>query len=187
MERNRFTTLMLITCLGAALFAWSHAQFKARQTVASAIPQLARDDDTSLTLAGTIVPAITTPIIRRNWNLAVPLNIWVKRGDVIGIEETQTAPAEMDSARQELKDAGIAERRASDGLRQAEEELGASRAGNMGSRQAQVSTAGFDYNAAVTGREPVASIGTDEWEAKAQEAQAELPEARTRRKAAPTR
>jgi len=31
---------------------------------------------------------------RRNWNLAIPLNTWVKRGDVIGIAESQAAPTD---------------------------------------------------------------------------------------------
>lgn len=175
-----------MTCLGTALFAWSHAQFKARKAVASASRQLGRDDDTSLTLAGTVVPAITTPIIRQNWNLAVPLNTWVKRGDVIGVAESEADSAETDSARQELRDARLAERKAIDGVRQAEQELGASQAqaGNMEGQEARAETAGFDYNAGVTERGSAASIGTDEWEARAQEAQAELRETKTRRDAA---
>jgi multidrug resistance efflux pump len=194
MKPNRWMTLILITSLGTALFAWSHAQVKARKAV-----RLVPEEDTSLTLTGTIVPAITTPISRRNWNLAIPLNTWVKRGDVIGIAESQAAPTDRDSARQELADARAAERRAIDGVRQAGQELGASQeqAGSMEEREARAETAGPDTNAAVRGREAAetaadsipsnlaaVSIETDEWEAKAQEAQAELRKARTRRDAA---
>ena len=84
MKLNRWMALILMTSLGAALFVWSHAQTKAYKSVNAAPTQLLRDEDTGLILPGTVFPMITTPIVGRNLNLAVPLNVWVKQGEVIG-------------------------------------------------------------------------------------------------------
>jgi membrane fusion protein (multidrug efflux system) len=146
MKLKRSISLILMTSVAAALFAWSHAQSKARKAVASASRQLAQDDNPGLILTGTIVPMITTPINGQNLNLAVPLNTWVKRGEVIGTAEPQTDRGEMDSARQELEEAISAERRAEDGIRQVEEELGTLQAqvSSMDSQNALAQTAEFD-------------------------------------------
>lgn len=219
MKLKRSMALILMTGCAAAIFAWSHAESKARKAAASASRQLVPADDASLILAGTIGPAITTPIIGRNWNLTVPLNTWVNRGDVIGTEESQPAPGEMHSARQELEEARSAEQRAEDEVRQAEEELVTiqEQASSIESQEARAETtefdaereferrdillrsgltSRFDYNTAVTARASAeaavesissnlaeTSVETDEWEAKAQAAQADLREATTRRNA----
>jgi multidrug resistance efflux pump len=66
---------------------------------------------------------ITTPIVGRHSNLAVPLNTWVQRGEVIGTTESQNDPGDRDRAWQEVEEARFAERRAQDEIRQNEEEL----------------------------------------------------------------
>jgi multidrug resistance efflux pump len=151
MKLKRLTTIILMASLGTALFAWNHVhakahRAKAHKTVVSVSRQLVHDDDTGLLLAGTIVPLITTPIMGRNLNLEVPLNTWVRRGDVIGTAVPQPAPGEMDSARQEIEKASSAQRRAERRIRHAEEELGALRArvGGMDNREALAETAEFD-------------------------------------------
>ncbi len=216
MKLNRSMALILMTFLGTAVFAWNHAQSKAHKAIAPASRQLAQAHNTGLILTGTIVPMITTPIVSRNLNLAVPLNTWVERGEVIGTEDLQTDTGEMDRARQELMDARSAERRARDRVRQVEEELRTVQvqAGDMDAQEARAKTARFDenrrfeerdttfrfgqnYSSTVTARDSAETavdslrsslvtlpIKTDELEAKAIEAQAELSEARTRRNAA---
>jgi multidrug resistance efflux pump len=146
MKLNRSIALVLMTSVAVAIFAWSLAHSRARKAVASASRQLAPDDNPGLVLAGTIIPAITTPIIGRNLNLAIPLNTWVERGEVIGTAESQTDRGEMDSARQELEEATSAERMAEDGIRQAEEELGTlrSQVTSMDGQESVAETAEFD-------------------------------------------
>ena len=220
MKLKRSMAIVLMTCGAAAIFAWSHAESRARKAAAPASRQLVPADDTSLILAGTIGPATTTPISGRNWNLAVPLNTWVYRGEAIGTEESQPAPGEMNSARHDLEDARLAELKAEDEVRQAEEALVTiqEQVSSMVTQKARAQaaefdaerelerrdtllrsglTSQFDYNTAVSARASAeeavdsissklaeTSIETDEWEAKAQAAQADLREAATRRNAA---
>jgi hypothetical protein len=91
MELKRSTALVLMASLGAVLFAWSHAQSKAYTAVASTSREAVQNRDTNLILAGAPVPMVTTPIIGRNLNLAVPLYEPVTQGEVIGtgMEEPQ--------------------------------------------------------------------------------------------------
>lgn len=220
MRLKRLMALILMTSLGSALLAWNHAHSKAHKAVPAASRELVQDDDTGLILAGTLVPMITTPIVGRNLNLAVPLSTWVNRGEVIGTAEAPTAPGQMNSAWQELEEAISVERSAEDRLHQIEEGLGALRAqaGSMGGQEALAATAEFDaerelerrdtlfrsgltssvdHDTAVTARDSAeaaanslrsnlisAAVEIDDWEAKAQEAQAELGEATARRNAA---
>jgi membrane fusion protein, multidrug efflux system len=219
MKLKRLTTLILLTSLGTALFAWSHVHAKAHRAAVSASRQLVHHDGTGLLLAGAIGPMITTPIMGRNLNLVVPLNTWVRRGDVIGTAVPQP-PGEAGSAPQELQEAISAERRAQDRIRQIEEDLGTLRArvGSMDDREVLAETAAFDaereseqrhtllrsgftpdlkYDEAATARDSaeaavdsirlnaaVSALAMDDWEAEAQDAQAELDQATMRRHAA---
>ena len=219
MKLKRSMAIVLMACCAAAIFAWSH-ESRARKAAAPASRQPVRADNTSLILAGTIGPATTTPVTGRIWNLTVPLNTWVYRGEAIGTEESQPAPGEMNSARHDLEDARLAELRAEDEVRQAEEALVTiqEQVSSMVTQKARTQAAEFDaerelerldtllrsgltsqfnYNTAASARasaeEAVDSISsklaetlieTDEWEAKAQAAQADLREATARRNAA---
>src|SRR6478609_3935966 len=98
MKLNRWMTLILMTSLGVAMFVWSHAQRKAYKSVNAAPTKLLRSEDTGLILQGTVLPMITTPIVGRDLNLAVPLNAWVKRGDVIGTVQSQVDPGDRERA-----------------------------------------------------------------------------------------
>jgi hypothetical protein len=220
MKLTRLMALILLTSLGTALFALSHAHSKAHKAVAAASRELVQNNDTGLILAGTVVPMITTPIIRQDFHLAVPLDSWVERGEVIGTAESPTAPWEMDSAWQEVGEAISVERRAEDRVRQVEEELGRmqAQAGNMDGQEVRAEsakldaerelerrdtffrfglTSSVDFDTAVMARDSAeaavesmrsnlaaAAIDTDEREAEAQEAKAELREATTSRSAA---
>lgn len=146
MKFKRSMAIILMTSCGAAVFAWSHAESRARKAVASANRQVVWDEDANLILAGTIGPAVTTPIIGRIWNLAVPLNTWVKRGQVVGTEASEATAAGMDSARQELEEARSAEQRAEREVRQAEEDLNAMQmqTSNMDTQEARAETAEVD-------------------------------------------
>jgi multidrug resistance efflux pump len=217
MKLKRWMAIILMTSCAAAVFAWSHAESRARKAVASASRQVVRDEEANLILAGTIGPADTTPIVGRIWNLAVPLNTWVKRGQVVGTEASEATAGEMDSARQELEEARSAEQSAGGEVRQAEEELNAMQmqTSNLDTQEARAKTAEvdaerefgqresllrsglasqLDYSEAVTVRasaeaavDSISShlaeiaVETDELEAKAQAAQADLREATMRR------
>jgi multidrug resistance efflux pump len=135
--------LMLMTSLGAALFVWSHARTKAYKSVNAAPTKLLRN---GLILPGTVFPMITTPIVGGNLNLAVPLNVWVKQGEVIGTVQSQVDPGDRERAWQELEEARSAEQRAEDEVRQAEEELSTvqTQVSSMDREEAAADTAKFD-------------------------------------------
>jgi multidrug efflux pump subunit AcrA (membrane-fusion protein) len=143
MKLNRWMALMLMTSLGAALFVWSHARTKAYKSVNAAPTKLLRN---GLILPGTVFPMITTPIVGRDLNLAVPLNVWVKQGDVIGTVQSQVDPGNRERAWQELEEARTAEQRAEDEVRQAEEELSTvqTQVSSMDREEAAADTAKFD-------------------------------------------
>ena len=84
MKLNRWMALIFMTSLGAALVVWNHGETRDYKSINAAPIQLLRDEDTGVILTGTLFPMITTPIVGRNLNLAVPLNVWVKQGEVIG-------------------------------------------------------------------------------------------------------
>ena len=146
MKLNRWMALILMTSLGVAMFVWSHAQTKAYKSVNAAPTQPLRDEDTGLILPGTVFPMITTPIVGGNLNLAVPLNVWVKQGDVIGTVQSQVDPGDRERAWQELEEARSAEQRAEDEIRQAEEELSTlqTQVSSMDREEAAADTAKFD-------------------------------------------
>ena len=163
---------------------------------------------------------ITTPIVGRNLNLAVPLNAWVKHGEVIGTAASEVDPGDRERAWQELGEARSAEQRAEDEIRRAEEELSTlqTQVSSMDREEAAADTAKFeaereferqdamlrsgltsrfDYTAAATARNSSeaaiysiradvaeSAIAIDEWQAKAQEAEAALRDATMRRNAA---
>ena len=119
---------------------------EAYKSVNAAPTQPLRDEDTGLILPGTVFPMITTPIVGRNLNLAVPLNVWVKQGDVIGTVQSQVDPGDRERAWQELEEARSAEQRAEDEVRQAEEELSTlqTQVSSMDREEAAADTAKFD-------------------------------------------
>lgn len=187
MKLSRSVALILMTCCAAAVFAWSHADSRARKAVAGAGRKVVENSDGSLVLAGTIGPAIMTPVIGRNWDLTGPSNTGVDPSEAVGAQESRARSVEMDSARQELDAARSAEQRAEDEVRQAEEDLGTiqNQASSMDSEKARAEiaevdaereferrdallrtglTSRFDYDTAVTVRESaeeaVDSIGS---------------------------
>ncbi len=176
MKWNRLMALALVMSLGAALFVWRHAQAKAHKVVTAALIQPVPDGNPSLTLTGILFPVITTPLSGRHVNLAVPLNTWVKQGEVIGTAESQTDPGERDRAWQEVMAARSAEQIAQDEIREDEEQLCTlqSQAGRMDREEVAAEVAEsdaqrdyerqntlfrsglasrFDYNAAATARD----------------------------------
>src|SRR5262245_39537251 len=102
MKLNRWMALILMTSLGAGVFVWSHTRTNTYKSVNAAPIQTPRGEDTGLILTGTVLPMITTPIAGRNLKLAVPLNVWVKRGDVIGTVQSQVDPGDRERAWREL-------------------------------------------------------------------------------------
>jgi multidrug resistance efflux pump len=143
MKAKRSLALILMTSCAAAVFAWSHVESKAHKISATAGRPVARQDATNLILAGTIGPAITTPIVGRIWNLVVPLNTWVQRGEVIGNEAAQAAAGEREGAWHELEEARSVEQRAEAEVRQAEVELNAMQmqTSNMDTQEARAERA----------------------------------------------
>jgi multidrug efflux pump subunit AcrA (membrane-fusion protein) len=220
MKLNLWIAMIFMTSLGAALFVWNHAQTKAYHSINAAPIRPLRDEDTGVVLTGTLCPMITTPIVGRNLNLAVPLNVWVKHGDVIGTAASEVDPGDREGAWHELEDARSAEQRAEEEIREAEEELSTlqTQASSMDREEASADTAKFeaereferqdamlrsgltsrfDYNAAASARDSSeaaiysiradvaeSAVEIDEWQAKAQEAEAALREATMRRNAA---
>jgi len=173
MKVNRLLALALMMTLSAVLFVWNHTQAKAHKTGSVSRTDLVRDEN--ITLAGIVFPVITTPLPSRLQNLAVPLNTWVKRGQVIGITESDGDPEERDRAWREVEEARNSERTAQEEIRQDEEELSTlqSQAGRMEREEALAEvaeseaqgeferqenlfrsglTSGFDHNAAATAR-----------------------------------
>ena len=146
MNVNRWMAPILMTSLGVAMFVWSHAQTKAYKSVNAAPIQPRRDEDTGLILPGTVFPMITTPIVGGNLDLVVPLNVWVKQGEVIGTVQSQVDPGDRERAWQELEEARTAEQRAEDDIRQAEEELSTlqTQVSSMDREEAAADTAKFD-------------------------------------------
>ena len=98
MKLNRWMALILVSCLGVAMFVWSHAHTKAYKSDNAAPIQQRRDEDTGLILPGTVFPMIKAPIVGGNLNLAVPLNVWVRQGDVIGTVQSQVDPGDRERA-----------------------------------------------------------------------------------------
>jgi multidrug resistance efflux pump len=146
MKLNRWMALLLMASVGAALFVWSHAQTRTHMSVNAAPVQPLGDEDTGLVLPGTVFPMITKPIAGRNLNLAVPLNVWVKQGDVIGTLQSQVDPGDRERAWQELEEARSGEQRAEDEIRRAEEELSTlqTQVSSMDREEAAADTAKFD-------------------------------------------
>jgi len=145
MKLNRWMALLLMASVGAALFVWSHAQTRTHMSVNAAPVQPLGDEDTGLVLPGTVFPMITKPIAGRNLNLAVPLNVWVKQGDVIGTLQSLD-PGDRERAWQELEEARSGEQRAEDEIRRAEEELSTlqTQVSSMDREEAAADTAKFD-------------------------------------------
>lgn len=120
MRFKRSIALIIGATCAAALFAWSHAQSRSVKAVILDAGQDANDTNI-LTLAGTIGPMITAPIMGRDLDPMVSLGTLVRRGDVIGTGESPTAPVELERARQELRAARAAMREAGAAVRALEE------------------------------------------------------------------
>lgn len=219
MKLKRSILLILLALCAAALFGLGRAELRSHKKSAST-RNAEQDGEPGLSLAGTIGPTITVPVLARNLHLTVPINGAVKRGDVIGTEESTTNLLEVEGARRELEDACSGERRAIETVRQLEERLAAaqSRTSSLDREEVEAGMAEsdaereferndhlhrsgllsrFDYDAAVAAQASAettansvrsniseASIDTDELEATALEAKAELREATERRAAA---
>jgi multidrug resistance efflux pump len=220
MKLKRSILLILLALCAAALFGLGRAELRSHKKSASTSRNAEQDGEPGLSLAGTIGPTITVPVIARHLYLTVPINAAVKRGDVIGTEESATNLGEVEGARRELEDACSGERQAIETLRQLEERLAAvqSRTSILDREEVQAGFAEsdaereferddrlyrsgrlsrFDYDAAgaahasaettadsVRSNISEASIDTDELDATALEAKAELREATERRAAA---
>jgi len=123
MKVKRSILLVLATLCAGGLFSLERAEMRPHKKTLSAGRSVRQDGEPVLDLAGTIGPTITSPIIARNLHLIVPVNTVVKKGDVIGTEDSDADPADVGKARQELADAGSEERRAVEALHQVEEQL----------------------------------------------------------------
>jgi HlyD family secretion protein len=96
-----------------------------------------------LVLSGVVSPLATTPIEVAVWNLTVPLNSYVTRGQIIGETVSATLPDQAvqgDEARLSPDEAGFAVAQARQDVSQAEADLEAARASETDAEVQQVLT-----------------------------------------------
>ena len=101
------------------------------------------DHDPGLVLSGVVSPLATTPIEVAVWNLTVPLNSYVTKGQIIGNTLASTLPdqaAQRDEPRLSPDEAGFAVAQAQEDVSQAEADLEAARASETDARVQQLLT-----------------------------------------------
>ena len=101
------------------------------------------DSDAGLVLSGVLSPVATTPIETPVWNLTVPLNSYVTKGEVIGETGSSMLPdraVQNDQPRFSTNASGSAVARAEDDVRQAEDDLEAAQARETDAEVQQVVT-----------------------------------------------
>jgi len=140
------TWFVLMAICAVALFGLGRAALSIHKRAVSPDHRPGEDAEPSLNLAGTIGPAITAPIVAHKLHITVPINSKVKKGDVIGTEVAVIDLTDLARARQEMEDAGWAERQAAEAVRQVEEQLASveSQIGSMDRDEVQAGMAELD-------------------------------------------
>jgi hypothetical protein len=142
MRPKRWLT-MVLTVLAIVTVAGSVAHARHRTRVPSTPPSNLADNDAGLVLSGVLSPAATTPIETPVWNLTVPLNSYVTKGQVIGETGSSMIPdqaVQNDEPSFSPDEAGSAVARAQEDVRQAEADLEAARARETDAAVQQVVT-----------------------------------------------
>lgn len=140
MRRKRWLTLALVLLVVVTL-GEEAARARHRTTIPNNAVKILADHDPGLVLSGVVSAELTIPIETPVWNLAVPLNSYVTKGQIVGETDPSMLPnraARSDGLRLSPDEARFAVAQARQDVQQAENDLEAARAGETDAELQQV-------------------------------------------------
>jgi multidrug resistance efflux pump len=129
MGRKPWIPLTFLAMIAALLITWAGIHSRLRRGVLyDTRPKPVFKDDRGFVLTGTLSLVVTTQIDARNLELAVPLNSWVLKGQLIAEADSGVAPEQINRALLCREEANAAVAEAQANIREIDAELATTRA-----------------------------------------------------------